>query len=145
MRKTISFLIGLLLLTVSVANTFAGNSDITDENIQKFIEVFPEYTEVVSKIKMPTAYKMDTNNAMSTANEMFGDVQKFFEAHNLDMISFTMLVQKIALAYSEYSTKTKLPETYKKTMNNFVNISEQEKNIVKKYMADLKQIFEDKS
>ncbi len=140
MKTLITALCLALALTVP-ALAQDGMPVLTEQNIQKFIQVMPKYQSLIKEY----GEDYSPEEAIPVSSKLGNEINALLSRHGLSMQEFPLLAQKISMAFAalqmEQTDMGPMAGMFA-GMPQFNNISPAEKTLVKKYAEQIKQVFD---
>ena len=115
---------------------------LNDQNIQKFIEIMPEYRAIAEKYDEDVAPEA----SIPTASKIWEEVKALLEKHGMSMEEFPLLAQKISMGFAALQMEEADMGAMGGMFDNlpmFKSVSPEEKVLLSKYKTQLQEVFGD--
>ena len=131
-----------VILALSTSVFASGDLPVLNEqNIQKFIQILPEYKQIISKYQE----NLSPEEAVPTTSKVWTAVNALLSKYGISAEEFPLLAQKIMMGFAAVQMEQTDMGAMSGMLNNlpqFKSVTTEEKALLKKYMDQLKEVFE---
>jgi len=139
--KTLLTTLGISLAMVTNVMAAADNLPVLNEqNIQKFIQILPQYRAITEKY----GEDVSPEETIPTASKLWTELNALLNKHGMKMEEFPLLAQKISMGFAALQMEDADMGPMGGMFSNlpqFKAVTADEKALLKKYRAQLESVF----
>jgi len=139
-------LLTLLILSISVCAFATDFTKVSEETMQIFLKLMPEYKTLVQK--HGEEYSPEDPTSQATDMAFLKEVQSLFAKYGMTQELFPGFMQKITMGFAQVQMEASGMggmggNPFAAMMPGMPELGEDEKNIIKKYSDKIEAIFEE--
>jgi len=141
MRSVLVTIAVSLALMAGVVAAEEGLPVLTDQNVQKFIEILPEYRAITEKY----GEDIKPEETIPTASKLWTEINALLTKHGMTVEEFPLLAQKISMGFAALQMEDAQIEGMGSVFANlpmFKSVTPEEKALLAKYRDQLQTVFE---
>ncbi len=139
--RTLLTTFGLALALVTNVMAADGLPVLTDQNVQKFIEILPEYRAIIEK----HGENIAPEESVPAASKLWTELEALLTKHGMSMQEFPLIAQKVSMGFAALQMEDADMGAMGGMFSNlpqFKAVSAEEKVLLKKYQDQLRAVFE---